>query len=48
MAVKFEVLTGNAASIASQLETYLQTQDAHSLLVLGFHFDGKLSCPSAI
>jgi len=40
MAVHFEVLTGNAVSIATQLENYLSTKDPHSLMVLGFYWDG--------
>lgn len=42
MAVQFEVLTGNAASIKTQLDNYLQTKDPHSLLILGFHWDGAI------
>ena len=30
----YEVLSGNASSIASQLESYESTKDAHSLKVL--------------
>jgi hypothetical protein len=37
----YEVITGDAATIKSTLESYEQTKHSHTLKVLGFAVDGS-------
>jgi len=38
--LKFEILVGNKATVEAALAGYAVTKDAHSLMILGFSYDG--------
>lgn len=38
--LKFKILTGSKSYIEQTLEEYQETKDAHSVMILGFSYDG--------
>lgn len=40
MALTYEIISGNSATVKATLESYEQTKSSHTLKVLGFDYDG--------